>query len=292
VQNRQRPAVSIVLPTWNGAAHIREAVDSCRLQTYQDWELIIVDDASTDATPAMVEEFVASDRRIFSRRHAENLRLPAALNTGFAFARGRYLTWTSDDNSYQPDAIAELVRFMESRPNIGIVYSDFVRVDEGGRVLDCVEVGEPEGLAIDNCIGPCFLYRREVHERCGGYCEEMYLAEDFDFWLRASREFKLAPFHRPLYCYRIHPGSLTAQKRDQVVASVDRTLARNLPLISWMAPAVRAKSFLHLARRAQIRHDWSAALKYGGRAFRLVSTPVENSPFRRLKIPQPPASGG
>ena len=151
---KQKPIVSIILPTWNGSAYLEQSIASCRLQTYKDWELIIVDDASTDATPTLIERLKVTDHRISSRRHPFNLGLPTALNTGFEVAQGRYFTWTSDDNYYHPDAIAELVRFMESRFDVDLVYSDFFRVDASGRVLDSVRVGEPGGLVADSFRWP------------------------------------------------------------------------------------------------------------------------------------------
>ena len=91
---KRNPLVSIVLPTHNGARYLEQAVQSCLDQTYRNWELIIVDDASTDETPALIARLVAADSRIRSIRNEVNQKLPGALNTGFAQARGEYLTWT------------------------------------------------------------------------------------------------------------------------------------------------------------------------------------------------------
>src|SRR5687768_16352258 len=105
------PLVSIVLPTYNGCRYLCESIDSCRKQTYPHWELILVDDCSTDDTPRIMAEAVRSDARIRSVRHETNKKLPSGLNTGFRLAKGDYLTWTSDDNCYRPEALAEMVAF-------------------------------------------------------------------------------------------------------------------------------------------------------------------------------------
>ena len=94
--------VSIVLPVYNGARFLAEAIQSCLAQTYPHWELIVVDDCSTDDSPQIVAGFAADDARIRVIRHAHNRKLPGALNTGFDAARGEYLTWTSDDNLLPP----------------------------------------------------------------------------------------------------------------------------------------------------------------------------------------------
>ena len=84
------PVVSIVLPTYNGSTYLGEAIESCLAQTYPAWELIIVDDCSTDATPALLAQYAARDQRIRVIRHEENRKVPGALNTGHAAARGSY----------------------------------------------------------------------------------------------------------------------------------------------------------------------------------------------------------
>ena len=106
------------------------AIQSCLDQTYPNWELIIVDDASTDDTPVRIAQYVAGDSHLRSVRHETNRRLPAALNTGFSQAKGDYLTWTSDDNCYRPNALTEMVAFLESEPEVDIVYTDYTEIDE------------------------------------------------------------------------------------------------------------------------------------------------------------------
>lgn len=97
------PKVSIVLPTYNGARYLRQSIDSCLGQTYRNLELIVVDDASTDTTPEIIRSY--QDPRIRVIRHEKSKMLPESLNTGFRAVSGDYLTWTSDDNYYVPEAI-------------------------------------------------------------------------------------------------------------------------------------------------------------------------------------------
>ena len=84
----QEPLISIVLPVYNGEKYLRESIDSILAQTMRDWELIVVDDCSKDATPAILAEYAARDRRIRVLRNEENQRLPRSLNIGFAETRG------------------------------------------------------------------------------------------------------------------------------------------------------------------------------------------------------------
>src|SRR6476660_8627759 len=107
------PNISVILPTHNGTRYLREAIESCLCQTHESWELIIVDDASTDDTPRIIADYAAGDGRIRTIRNARNLRLPASLNVGFSHARGKFLTWTSDDNCYRRQALGEMLAFLE-----------------------------------------------------------------------------------------------------------------------------------------------------------------------------------
>ena len=100
--------ISIVLPVYNGERFLRESIDSVLAQTYTNWELLIVDDCSTDNTAAIVHEYVQKDSRVQYYKNEKNLRLPRNLNRGFSLARGDYLTWTSDDNVFWPTALEKM----------------------------------------------------------------------------------------------------------------------------------------------------------------------------------------
>jgi FkbM family methyltransferase len=251
------PLVSIILPTYNGSRYLDEAIQSCLEQTYSNWELVIVDDASTDDTPIRINKWVAQDCRIRSVRHPANRKLPAALNTGFSLARGDYLTWTSDDNHYRPHALNEMVAYLQSHPEVDIAYTDYTVIDTAGTPIRQVQVLPHQELVWKgNCVGPSFLYGRAVQEKLGGYTEDLFLAEDYDFWLRAAVWFRMEPLHRDCYLYRVHDSSLTTLQLDQVRLATVQTVMRNLPQIGWISREEKAHVCLHfglgLAESGQI----------------------------------------
>lgn len=272
------PLVSIVLPTYNGTRYLDQAVQSCLSQTYSNWELIIVDDASTDDTPVRIAHHMAKDSRIRSVRHETNRKLPAALNTGFSRANGDYLTWTSDDNCYRPQALAEMVTFLESQAEIDVVYTAYSVIDERGHVLQQLVIRDLDLLLRRNCVGPCFLYRRSVYEKTGGYAEDLFLAEDYDFWLRVSVRFRLQPLHKDLYLYRDHGDSLTVKHEERINLAAEQALARNLLQMKWASVTARGMAYLHLADKARARHDMTAALRY------LLGAMRYSSPLFVLKV--------
>jgi glycosyltransferase involved in cell wall biosynthesis len=202
--------VSIVLPTYNRAAMIRPAVESCLAQTYENIEVLVVDDGSTDATPEIVRQIAERDSRVRYLRQ-ENAKLPAALNTGFRAARGDFLTWTSDDNAYEPEAIERMIEHLRAHPEVGLVYCDCQIVNSQGEVVRVTRRAPPEAIDRVNCVGACFLYRRSVAEQVGEYDRETFLAEDYDYWLRISKVAPLAYLSGITpYRFRVHETSLTS----------------------------------------------------------------------------------
>jgi len=131
--NNERPLISVVLPTYNGARHLTEAIESCLNQTWRNLELIIVDDCSSDETPEIIKRYAAKDERVRPIRHTTNRQLPAALNSGFAQAQGRYCTWISDDNLYDRDALEKMASFLVRNAKVSVVYASYSRIDEAGR---------------------------------------------------------------------------------------------------------------------------------------------------------------
>lgn len=205
--------VSIVLPTYNGAKFLKGAIESCLGQTHQDLELILVDDHSSDATPAIMQEFALKDARVKVIRNQANQRLPRSLNIGFAQASGDFLTWTSDDNEYLPQAIEKMLSCLRADPQADFVYADYWAVyeDEGKKEL----VSSPQlNLPAKNDIGACFLYTRRVYDKLGGYEADYEMVEDYDYWIRVHKNFKITHLAEPVYLYRFHGGSLTSTRKN------------------------------------------------------------------------------
>lgn len=114
--------VSIVMPVYNGEKYLKQSITSVINQTFKDWNLIIVDDCSTDSSPKIMNEYAKSDNRIQVIHNKVNSKIPASLNNGFEKASGRYYTWTSDDNIYEHDAIEKMVNYLDEHIDIGLVW--------------------------------------------------------------------------------------------------------------------------------------------------------------------------
>ncbi|WP_132055071.1 glycosyltransferase family 2 protein [Pseudocnuella soli] len=224
------PVVSIVLPTFNGAGYLRNAIESCLNQTFEQFELIIVNDCSTDETLSIAYEYAQKDERIRIISNEENKKLPLSLNAGFSVAKGTYYTWTSDDNIYAPNAIATLVGYLEQNPSIDLVYTDYQLINASGKVFGTRNFGDVnKSFTKWTGAGACFLYRKEVHTALKGYNAAAFLVEDYDFFIRAFIRFNFAylPTNQ-LYFYREHEGSLTSQHLATVNDMAKIFLERNL----------------------------------------------------------------
>lgn len=226
------PLVSIVLPVFNQAYLVEEAIAGVLSQTYQNWELLIVDDGSTDDLVERVRQYLGERRVVLLRQ--PNQRLPAALNHGFARARGELLTWTSADNIMLPAQLERLVAELAAHPEIGLVYSDYWAIGDTGEPLDDAgwrqhnrdaEIADlirlPDQVTIenfhrsaDNFIGASFLYRRAIADIVGSYADDAFGGEDYDFWLRMHLATEFRHVAEPLYKYRVHADTLTARAED------------------------------------------------------------------------------
>ena len=173
----KNPKISIVLPCYNGAKMIGEAIESVIAQTYKDWELIIVNDCSTDNTLEVAECYAAKDKRIRVLSNEKNSKLPATLNHGFREARGEYWTWTSDDNLLLPTMLEEMSGYLDTHPEVGMVVSDQYVIDEQGELIREVHVPEDLNISLlsNNGVGASFMYRREVARQVGEYREDLFL---------------------------------------------------------------------------------------------------------------------
>ncbi len=227
--------VSVVLPVYNQANLLGDAVESVLAQTYWNFELIVVNDGSRDGVEKVLEKYAGHPQvRILSQ---DNQKLSKALSNGFEFARGEFWTWTSADNLMQPDQLRRQVDFLQKHPETGMVFADYTAIDAEGRPLadptfrphNRRAPRDPNihlphdvrlfGQNADNFLGPCFLYRSWVGRLVGEY-DPVLGIEDFDYWLRLNLVASIAHLDsdEPLYQYRVHDNSLSGQAEELQIA--------------------------------------------------------------------------
>ncbi|MBW2646462.1 MAG: glycosyltransferase [Deltaproteobacteria bacterium] len=213
LENRSR--VSIVLPTYNQLHFLPSTLHSILSQSLSDFELIVVNDGSTDGTREYLDGMKDHRIRVI---HQKNMRLPGALNTGFQEARGKYLTWVSSDNFCAPYFLEALVGALDTELRAGLAYGDFFLVDNKGNLL--------KSLLIRNDGNAAFLYRRECMEKIGLYDTELEGAEDWDYWIRIAEHFDFVHVPDTLYYYRLHNDSMQNTMKRKVDEAAHKTLEK------------------------------------------------------------------
>ncbi|MCP4659638.1 MAG: glycosyltransferase family 2 protein [bacterium] len=234
-----QPLVSVMVPVYNHADLLQETVASVRAQSYSNWELIILDDGSTDALDELFAA-LADDPRIRLYRQ-ENQLLPNALTHLHQLARGELLTWVSADNVLAPEMLSELVAAIAEDPGTVMVYGDVALIDADGQPFSGEyrdhnrDPERPEVLRLprhvgalgeepDNFINACFLYRAWAAEAIGDFAPDLNRFEDYDYFLRLRRSGRCRHLgnRQPLYFYRIHRRSMTQEVLDALEPQIRR----------------------------------------------------------------------
>jgi len=218
------PLVSVIIPTYNRAHLLGRAIQSVLNQTYQDFELIIVDDASSDNTEEVVKSF--HDDRIKYIRHDENKGAGAARNTGIKAARGEYIAFQDDDDKWLPNKLEKQVKVLEdSPPEIGVVYTDFQRFDKKSenkpKMVKVMRIsGDIHGALLeDNFIGtPTVLVKKQCFEKVGMFDEELPQLEDWELWIRISKYYHFRYIKEPLVDSYEVAGGISSNAPAHIVA--------------------------------------------------------------------------
>ncbi|RXG13766.1 glycosyltransferase involved in cell wall biosynthesis [Leeuwenhoekiella aestuarii] len=197
------------MPIYNGESYLQEALNSVIMQSYENFELICVNDFSSDKTKDILEVNSKEDSRIKIINNSANLKLPASLNLGHKIAQGSYLTWTSHDNILKTNCLEVLLTELKEK-DLDIIFSDYDIIDQEGDNVRYMKAGPIENLLFGNVVGCSFLYKHTSYKYLEPYDESLFLLEDYDFWLRASASFKMGHVNQNLYKYRIHNRSLSS----------------------------------------------------------------------------------
>ncbi len=265
------PRTSVVLPVRNGEAYLAAALESLSAQTDRDFEVIAVNDGSTDATSAILGEFAAHDQRIRVIAGPGG-NLPEALNLGAAQARGRYIARMDADDLSHPERLRLQADYLDRNSDIGLVASRVRYLGDAGAnrglalFVDWTNsLVEPDEIAFNRfvetpVIHPSVLFRRDLIERFGGYLDGEF-PEDYELWLRwMEAGVRFAKLPEMLLEWRDGPDRLTRVDPRYAPEAffrikapyIERWLARRNPrhpeVVVWGAGRTARKGFAHLAR--------------------------------------------
>ncbi|GBD39772.1 UDP-Glc:alpha-D-GlcNAc-diphosphoundecaprenol beta-1,3-glucosyltransferase WfgD [bacterium HR37] len=217
------PEVSVIIPTYNRAGFLRSAIRSVLNQTFQDFEIIVVDDGSIDCSAKeVVNEF--RDPRIRYIRHEVNRGGSAARNTGIKASRGRYIAFLDDDDEWLPEKLQKQIEVLYSSPErVGGVYTGFLILDRSNERLLRRWIPSKRGyllseLAKENCIKTTstLLLRKECFDKVGLFDENLASSQDYDMWIRISKKFHFECVEEPLVKYYMHENKITTNYENLI----------------------------------------------------------------------------
>lgn len=222
------PKVSILLPTYNGAKFVAQAIESVLAQDFSDWELLVVDDGSVDDTAHIVQGFAARDPRIIYIKNDRNLGIQKTLNDGLRHAQGQYIARIDDDDEWSdPRKLEEQIAFLDSHPEYVLVGTGAIVVDENRKELFRFLNTQTDEAIRQELLGKnCFthssvMFRKDAALRVNGYTEtkDALHVEDYDMWLKLGRVGKLE--NLPLYGVRWMLRASAISSRNRITQFVN-----------------------------------------------------------------------
>jgi glycosyltransferase involved in cell wall biosynthesis len=206
------PLVSVIIPTFNSAQYLADAVESAFAQTYSAIECIVVDDGSTDRTQELLSELLKLHPGLKTARKT-NGGCASARNMGLRESTGDFISFLDADDVFLPNKIERQIAFLEAHPDVGLVYSDSLFSTEKLRPVWMYTTEMPRDLELidafcyRNWFTPTFaLVRRTVIDCVGEFDEELAGAEDWDYWIRCIKVTRISYLPGAVSIYRIHPG--------------------------------------------------------------------------------------
>lgn len=261
------PIVSIIIPAYNQGEYLKQAIESSLAQTFCDFEVIVVDDGSTDSTPEVVKGF--TDSRIHYLRQ-ENKGLSGARNTGIRNSRGQYLTFLDSDDLFLPDKLALLIAAFQQHPEMGMIAGQALLIDEHGKLIDTTFNSTMQGDSAELILGNPFhvgsiMVLKSWQEKIGFFDENLRSYEDWDMWLRLVKAgCKIMTIDQPVSLYRFHTAQMTRNGSQMTRASfavLDKTYSQaDLPA-RWQQLHDQAYANAHIraAAHGYLAHDFDLA---------------------------------
>lgn len=228
------PLVSVVMPAHNAAPFLREAIESVLAQTYPYFELLVIDDGSTDDTRAVAAAIGEGDPRlrVLAQPHGG---IAASRNAGLKIARGQYLAWLDADDLCMPGRLEAQVAALEADPGLVIVGSAFYAIDDSESQPAIQPMPETDSAIRWHCLfhtpfvqSSVMLRLEAVRSRGLAYDPALPPVEDYDLWSRLLRHGRGRNLPQPLVRYRLHPAQASRAAPDEVWKLASRVAQRNL----------------------------------------------------------------
>jgi len=265
------PKVSVCIPVYNAGDFLRPAIASILAQDFKDFELIVVDDCSTQPTEAVVVEF--DDARLRFQRNSHNLGLVGNWNRCLELAQGEYVTVFHQDDIMRPSNLSRKVSTLDINSTVGYVYSNIQQIDETGQVIGGHWLPQPKvdlilpGQAIFKMVAavgnpiscPSVVARAECYERLGTFDRRLSFAVDLEMWMRIAKHYDVGYLARSLVAQRVHPRQETSRFAGTGRDYLDVLRGLDIVSSSHLSPNYAGyvrRAYQSLARRAVRMARW------------------------------------
>jgi len=255
------PKVSVIIPTYNRADFICDAIDSVLAQTYKDYEIIVVDDGSTDNTKEVLKKYDGKIRYFYK----ENMGVSAARNKGIKEAKGEYIAFLDSDDIWLTNNLETLINAIITS-GVFVVTSTVKTIDVHGNILGIKPLLR-KGFSIEDkfynmsYIPPSsVLLRREVFDKAGLFDEAIKAAEDIDMWIRVSANFKVVRIDEPLALCRVHSNNLSKNEKQTIMGHIQywKKILRNRKVYYKDVPTyflrIKVAHYYYLLARYFFKH--------------------------------------
>ncbi|SDE90522.1 glycosyltransferase family 2 protein [Rhodospira trueperi] len=228
------PAASVVMAVHNGEPYLATAIHSILTQSFEDFEFIIVDDGSTDATPAILAEHARLDSRVQVISPERHLGFTPALNVALSSSRSPFIVRQDADDLSHPSRLETQFRAFSENDHLGLVGSSYDVIDVDGNHLktETLETSDTTlrwlGLFHNPFCHSAVMVRRDLIDRVGGYNEALAFSQDFDLWARIMPYTRVANLEAPLVSWRTHPHAISTRRRVQQQRISDEISARQM----------------------------------------------------------------
>ncbi|WP_017317899.1 glycosyltransferase family 2 protein [Mastigocladopsis repens] len=214
------PKVSVVIPAYNAMAFLPETVENVLKQTFTDFEVLIVNDGSTDNVVEWASQVTDPRVKLITQ---ENQRVSAARNTGIANAQGEYVAFLDADDLWEPTKLEKQVRCLDENPEVGLVYTWTLLVDKDNNSIGRIYASDVEGKAWDKILendpissGSSPMVRRSCFDTVGLFDRNLAYAPDLDMWVRIAFHYPIAVVKEPLLLYRQLPNSFSKNRQKMI----------------------------------------------------------------------------
>jgi len=285
-ENMKMPKVSVIVPVYNREKYIEATLESVLAQTFQDFEIIVVDDGSVDNTRSIVGNLQKKNPDRFHYVFQENKGVASARNKGISIAKGKYISFLDSDDIWYPNKMQLQIKVFESSPEVGLVYSSYSLFGDDNIIVPNALAREfdvlPEGYVLSELLLRCFIssstvmIKKEILLEMDGFNEMLAIGEDYNLWLRVAKKYPVKGLFDVLSKYRQHDGNIMKSDSKNIIPGeiiAVQTFVNNNPdvldninIVQWKNRLARtyfdfAYGLLHQGKTKRARSNLMLAIR-------------------------------